>query len=1177
MSYAVQRKKWIRGLTFLYYVTNISILLVISNIATELIYQAVIKFPNFSAGFNFIKSLFTAFEIDSSPLLIIISGAFYSYKTSDKIIKKIYSRFFDAFNDNLFHPIGTAKSFDALWGGTTGEENPPVMPFLRSEGTPWHNAWNQLCELFPSETIAQTHEKKSDPKTFPLFSWGILAGPSGSGKSRLAVEFARWLRRETCYNDATKERTYVPSKFATWYRVQFWRKPCGPDDSWDTGWLRRVEVKKADKSDGIPIGFKDHDCRTKINSLQLATWRPRRPTFILLDDPFIGDSSKVIEELSNNSVEYKHPVVLLIVSHSIPEDLNLVRKNNGEWDRGGLANMGIDPIDMGGKQCFSDNDICKAAGKMLPVAVRLSTNIMLNPQPFVKKTTGLPFLVELGFSWLRSGERQIKNMNQDVLLDERVKRIVTAVEQCGLSKQFLEVMALATIAGSRQSISIENIPTELKGDLDSGYMFTTEITEFLKLSKLFPFLEDNIKETIPAVRPMIVGEAFVRKIFTNPDMMGKNRATLNTIAKKIVAVAWKINSEETLRFSRHLGFIKGDPLYSLFKSPPEGLFSTGYLFQVYAKSAILLPVAAQPGTTRYKQAEEMMLTAYGYIADLTDGEIEKNINFLFSLQRKNADYQWISFNSLSILMKTLIAHYIKSQCYSSEIFSQYITELWKIAQNRIGIYKSISTDIDTGISQAFTSCTIEKLLQIFSIVSCAWRKYGWCEEIGAWISGAITSDDILKQLVDKSFNDSIIIPHNLIGDSISKNKNAKMLRNYVLYKVSGHENNYDIISVFSCIISTAARLADVDESKTLCSQLKKFVDNFPQNNIIFQCCLARSWSNLCFHLSCTGDRAECKNYVAKIRTVIDTFPVGCSPFANIHMVYAIYYYASVLSTTNDDSEFEELISTARVIAKRFSNYSTHFQLSMSEILFLHCTIQSNMDSLDECTESIAEAKTIIDEFPESVEMQKVLASMFANFSTLAARKMDVEKCELAISAIKGIADNFRENVDIHDSLAQVWGEYSNIAAENKNIVLCEDCIQSLEDILIKFPSSEIISLYLAFTLCNYSWIFSCKKNIPFVHDVAMRVDNIGDKFPNICSIQHKRATAWRYVSFASYHSGNTELYKTAIDVVADIAAKFPQDTNIQNQLEIAFRDTTSKNSTHDENLVLSRVVMSERE
>ena len=260
---------------------------------------------------------------------------------------------------------------------------------------------------------------------------------------------------------------------------------------------------------------------------KLDSWRPRRPTFILLDDPLINDSRKIVNVLEQNQSDYEHKVRLLIVNQTMPDDL-LLRFNaaHKHWVHQRWPDT-IQPLVIRSSDLFTDTDIRRLSSAMLrdkPGLVASDATVA----KFQKVTKSNPLLVELGFNWLRRGQA-LELLSTDSLLEDRVERIVEAVHTAGFDESMLQFLTAVTVANG---IQFEDADTKAikSSNLSSLVPFLGTVPISLaNRASLFPGQVDNLNEELPPIRPDIIGHAFARYTLANmPD----------SLADAVIAGAW---------------------------------------------------------------------------------------------------------------------------------------------------------------------------------------------------------------------------------------------------------------------------------------------------------------------------------------------------------------------------------------------------------------------------------------------------------------------------------------------------------------------------------------------------------------------------------------------------------------------------------------------------------------
>ena len=180
------------------------------------------------------------------------------------------------------------------------------------------------------------------------FSWLLLTGPGGEGKSRLAFELVRQARLE----------------------------------KWHAGQLRDAELQ----------------------SLQPNKWRPRRPTLMVVDyaGQSAGELHRLLHELAQNAVDFDQPVRVLLLERDPSGDwfkALLPADNAGQLVRdhayiGSPFHHQIEPlqpaelaslmrarIERAGLTAPSDEHLLSTAGRIDPRAVAVDGAPQIRPRP----------------------------------------------------------------------------------------------------------------------------------------------------------------------------------------------------------------------------------------------------------------------------------------------------------------------------------------------------------------------------------------------------------------------------------------------------------------------------------------------------------------------------------------------------------------------------------------------------------------------------------------------------------------------------------------------------------------------------------------------------------------------------------------------------------------------------
>ncbi|MDL2330020.1 hypothetical protein LJC71_09840 [Desulfosarcina sp. OttesenSCG-928-A07] len=1097
MGYDKRREKRLRSVKLLYAVLVAAAMVITGAVLPDAIYQLVAQQLSLLLGWPaFIEWMTGVLDSRYAKWFYLAGVGFViGFCTRSRVVNPLYARFLEEFDDATFHPMSRAKAYDALWGADVGGEDAYALPFVLPQKGRLFIAWVKLRQMVAAGVERAEKVKKEQNSEQSMFGWGLVVGPSGIGKSRLAVELARHLRCETRFDDPIKENPLPSSrwkrrlvKFSSWWRVQVRGDFCDPEDPWDTGWLRPT-------SESIPSGrtrdkkkkkqtetFTAHDTRTRVAgelAKGLEKWRPRRPTLILLDDPHQGDTSAAINIFQENAKAYRHPVILLIVSHEVPSDLRLCKtRSTGKdiWEhQGGFAGMLGYPIDLGVTQWFSPQEIRRIVAHAPPPKITIGNNRDEDIAKFIKKTTGHPFLVELGFDGLRQGI-PLENISRKVLLAERVKRIKEAFDRYGLKKDNdREIMMVATIAGSRdQPVTLAAFKEEY-----AGISFDTEA-----LCNLFPHeARENLLHAIPPIHPAIIGEAFVRALSQEISPFS---------LKNAVAKAWKMNADETLGFSLRVGFIENDPLSEAISVPPENLgVDPAVLVAVYAKAGILLPLEGRPGTTRHNQAMAMTQKAKHYIARLSDEKREQALDDLIFLPvpGARATYQWVRIEAWWELTQILLAKYIGAETFSAAVFSQRLEAIQKIARENIGRFRTLPGSMADGLRHTLLACDGDRLREICLVVHSVYKKQGRCRAVYFWFARALSGSDHLHHCFKKAYGDDDAA---LMQAVIFHTRSAEDFSRFLQHILSGL-SHYPL--------SRNRKLAGIHIIKQLCRW------DLPKEN--------------------SGHFHQLINDLNTIAQAI-TMPGASRPVPQKTGLAA----------------YQHLGYIAERIAASFSE-DRDFQYALAITWKHYAWAASFREDVDLCKDCVEHVSGISVRFPEDGDFQRELAETWRHYAYAASCSEDVDLCKDCVEYVNGISALFPEDRDFQYQLAIAWRYYAFAAANAGNLALCKECLACVEKISARFPEDRDFQFELAETWRVYAYAAACSEDVDLCKDCVEYVNGISVRFPGDQDFQYELARTWRHYAYAAAKADNLTLCKECLERVESISVRFPEDRKLQ--------------------------------
>lgn len=411
-----------------------------------------------------------------------------------------YDRFLDDFNDDVLERVRDADRTDRDAQAITFVQLAWLLPGKGARRL----AWDQLVNW------ASSH-KTDDAR----LSMAILVGRTGSGKSRMAYEFARMLARRDVLGGET------PKASLLWRLAAYWRRVAPfvgsrADDPWDAGLLRAGD------------DFQQY-------CAGLAKWQPRRPTVLILDDPLSGWCDEVWRALvaANAARRFKHPVRLLIVNQTVPGDTPFAWSPlERQWQYNGVR-AAVPPIRLPVEAWFSEDEALQAVFKTGLLLSFSEDRKKLIREKLFSVTQGNPLLVQLALEWILDG-KSFDQLTSEALSVARANRIINALNSRSIvaDAQFAS-LALATMVGGVEIARLEHETRRL-------YPSYVPLPSRAVLRACFPAepLDVAGETRIPAVRPDIVGDAFVDVVLAH---LGEHRA------KELVEAAFRLNASRMLR------------------------------------------------------------------------------------------------------------------------------------------------------------------------------------------------------------------------------------------------------------------------------------------------------------------------------------------------------------------------------------------------------------------------------------------------------------------------------------------------------------------------------------------------------------------------------------------------------------------------------------------------------
>jgi hypothetical protein len=290
-----------------------------------------------------------------------------------------------------------------------------------------------------------------------LFAWTVVTGQPGAGKTRLVVEAARELGKSR----EIEELGLWPRLVRSWLAWVFEEAPGlrrKANDPWDVGYLRKTEGA--------------------IEALK--TWKPRKPTLLILDDPGPGVAAEVIALLISASPNYRKPVRLVFVNQALPSDLKL-RWADGQPEGSEFAGFALPPPVVNQGEMLTDHRSMRGfVAALLQDRPEAKTapvwKVLKRDDDFTalaKATAGNPLLAELAVDLIGQGKYLSDLPDERSILTARAITVIESLNRAGFAhKDARRALAVATLADGPEweawsaALGAEDIP-EPKQMLDA--------------------------------------------------------------------------------------------------------------------------------------------------------------------------------------------------------------------------------------------------------------------------------------------------------------------------------------------------------------------------------------------------------------------------------------------------------------------------------------------------------------------------------------------------------------------------------------------------------------------------------------------------------------------------------------------------------------------------------------
>ena len=404
---------------------------------------------------------------------------------------------------------------DWAWGGAMPGDTPPLRP------------WRL-------------------PRLPTPFSFALLVGPNGVGKTQLSLEFAKALREGALPAAggwrSTLERLWGTLSLSLWFR----RRRRG--DLWDAGLLDTWDPARLSR---------------------LVSWRPRRATIIVIDDPSPRAARTALQTLRATASEFRHPVRVLVVDQAITDSLDI------RWDFVGerwasrllpsnqsvlVASMVDVRFGIDGLRGLAHARQAAGTPASSPTPNFWGTDDAL--QPVIEGCDGNPLMLTLYvLSTRESGGAGLPSLDPQRMLEEGVNEAMHRSVVLPRAQDRVEhlLQTVAPVPGLLQAITVATLVGGAEvSRLQKALEVTPGVWSSDDLRRAHAVYAGGSRESsanrVPAVEPSVVGDAVLELIIES-----RLPADREEFGRRLAVAAWQVNPDGAMRTVRRLRGLTGRP------------------------------------------------------------------------------------------------------------------------------------------------------------------------------------------------------------------------------------------------------------------------------------------------------------------------------------------------------------------------------------------------------------------------------------------------------------------------------------------------------------------------------------------------------------------------------------------------------------------------------------------
>ena len=1138
--------------------------------------------------------------LQSYPLLVGFVAGFYCGAFRESVWKTFHHRLFRSADKQILIPFPYPHPYDPLWGsilsyafdkdGEPLDKNEKPLAWLTPTEGQRHEAWIELWD-FMSEgssdgrfTILSGRPRSPD---FRPFAWTVLTGRSGSGKTRMGIEFLRyqlacWARLEAL------DHTWWDRKKIAWgewrRRVSPWspRKDGDPrhgklGDPWDVGWIRQRSSPRAGE---YASRERNYEYLAK-----LAKWEPRRPTAFLLDDPLIHDAKDIIERFLCQAHRYCFPVRLLIVNQTMPEELIEIIGEPRDWrlKKGGFYGR---VVVLSDEACLSKDEILGFATQLGPPLRNWKADdpeVRAHIKTLHGITKGNPLLVELALRRFVEGS-PIESLKADELLSDRADRILRTLMLAHrkLGPSDFRALASATLAGPEP---VTGAATKAAGDAFGPHSEALQRCFNLTPPRIIAAKRgvepDGQYLGLPVVRPEGMGDAFVQLVLKRychseewPD---------EDVQNNVAAVAWRFNPAGVLRAVERTAS-RSDELGGVMRvgPPPNVSVDAMALAQAYAVASCHY-VAGQPWPTG--ASSEALSVTCRQLLSLPPELAAKCVPHLFGLFHVDRTITGVWPSAASICFFHAVGRVIEAG--TPLLQSLDIPDLTKMACRAMDewfegpvIWKRKAfkwiEPLSVPNEERFACSALEALARLGDSSSAAQPQTDVDEELRAsiwrWVAsskgtaGEVPGCQAAAEKVDeiarpfsgekrfellraKTWPAVIDAKSKAAGDVAGCEAAAEKVHEITRPFAGDKEFELERAKAWRFVGIARSKAGDVAGCEAAAEKVDEIARPFAGDKV-FQLERAVSWCSVGFDRATAGDVAGCEVAAEKVDEI-------AAPFAGdnaleLHRVIVWEFVGYAKYHASDVAGCEAAAEKVDVIAHLFAGENV-FQLERAVAWDWVGVAKSHSGDAGGCEAAAEKVDEIARPFGGEKELELHRVDAWQCVAAVRSNSGDVARCEAAAEMVDEIARRFAGEEKFELNRAATWFVVVRAGLKAGDVLGCEAAAQEVDEITQPFSGKEEFEVF-----GGWAWELVCgaKSNAGDVAGcevAAEKVDQIARPFSGQDNFQLYRANAWQYVCGAKSNAGDVPGCDAAAQKVEEIARPFSGEKEFELKRAWAWR------------------------